>query len=91
MKIVDVIKYLINIIFKICKNLRYVIEMLNVKKKEFLFLIFNVICNYIKIKLEELDNILGKWEFFFNDLKVVLLILDNYLDDIVKNMKFLIV
>lgn len=38
--------------------------MLNVKKKEFLSLIPNVTCNYIKTKLEELDNTLGKWEPF---------------------------
>lgn len=50
-KIVDVIKYLINTIPKIRKNLRHAIEMLNVKKKEFLSLIPNVTCNYIKTKL----------------------------------------
>ncbi|HCY2859419.1 TPA: hypothetical protein O1I15_000422 [Staphylococcus aureus] len=90
-KIVDVIKYLINTIPKIRKNLRHAIEMLNVKKKEFLSLIPNVTCNYIKTKLEELDNTLGKWEPFLNDLKAVSPILDNHLDDIVKNMKPLIV
>ncbi|PZH83548.1 hypothetical protein C7Q63_14375, partial [Staphylococcus aureus] len=51
----------------------------------------NVTCNYIKTKLEELDNTLGKWEPFLNDLKAVSPILDNHLDDIVKNMKPLIV
>ncbi|HHM3148032.1 TPA: hypothetical protein ACROA1_000318 [Staphylococcus aureus] len=90
-KIVDVIKYLINTIPKIRKNLRHAIKMLNVKKKEFLSLIPNVTCNYIKTKLEELDNTLGKWEPFLNDLKAVSPILDNHLDDIVKNMKPLIV
>ncbi|HEG9996871.1 TPA: hypothetical protein SGE14_000626 [Staphylococcus aureus] len=50
-----------------------------------------VTCNYIKTKLEELDNTLGKWEPFLNDLKAVSPILDNHLDDIVKNMKPLIV
>lgn len=54
-------------------------------------LIPNVTCNYIKTKLEELDNTLGKWEPFLNDLKAVSPILDNHLDDIVKNMKPLIV
>ncbi|MCL7539771.1 hypothetical protein ACN6MB_09620, partial [Staphylococcus aureus] len=39
----------------------------------------------------ELDNTLGKWEPFLNDLKAVSPILDNHLDDIVKNMKPLIV
>ena len=34
-KIVDVIKYLINTIPKIRKNLRHAIEMLNVKRKNF--------------------------------------------------------
>ncbi|EPX92512.1 hypothetical protein L895_14020, partial [Staphylococcus aureus SA16] len=47
-------------------------------------------CNYIKTKLEELDNTLGKGEPFLNDLKPVSPILDNHLDDIVKNMKHLI-
>lgn len=67
------------------------IDNYNVKKKEFLSLIPNVTCNYIKTKLEELDNTLGKWEPFLNDLKAVSPILDNHLDDIVKNMKPLIV
>ncbi|BBN29642.1 Uncharacterised protein [Staphylococcus argenteus] len=90
-KIVDVIKYLINTIPKIRKNLRHAIEMLNVKNKEFLSIIPKSTCNYIKTKLEELDNNLGKWEPFLNDLKAVSPILDNHLDDIVKNMKPLIV
>ncbi|HFZ5464636.1 hypothetical protein KS031_04165 [Staphylococcus aureus] len=90
-KIVDLIKYLINTIPKIRKNLRHAIEILNVKKKEFLSIIPKATCNYIKTKLEELDNNLGKWEPFLNDLKAVSPILDNHLDDIVKNMKPLIV